>query len=91
MTLRDAYLSSSLYTDAELIRLTTDTAPLRQGDRHYDVLVTDRNSAGAWYTVAAPNKVTAKKIAREYAARIEQDVYFSGHPVVTVIHRSDQE
>ena len=91
MTLRDAYLSSSLYTDAELVRATTDTAPLRQGERHYDVLVTDRYNAGAWYTVAAPNMVTAKKIAREFAYRVEQDVNFVGPLSVSAAHRSDEE
>jgi len=89
MTLTDSYLA--YYTDAELIRLTTDTAPLRQGERHYDVLVTDRFGSGAWYTVAASNMGTAKKIAREYATRIEQDVYFRGSVSVSLAHRSDEE
>lgn len=76
-----------IYTDQDLHNLTCPTYPLLEGNRSYDVLVSDGQAAHL-YEVQAPNKVQARTIARERALRINRHI-FTGTPRVISCERGE--
>jgi hypothetical protein len=74
-----------MISDADLINAVTGRHP--NTARTYRVLVNGRMGQSAWYTVAAATQDDARRLAREYATRIDRDTFRGSYPRVSYATR----